>query len=750
LHARNTKAAFGAGERNPRKPWVLLALALVGVCARAGTWTPLDRAAPDAVEVMLLLPDGSVMASSGFTEKGLPGGNWFLLRPDAAGSYVHGKWSTLSPMRDSRLWGATAVLPNGKVLAAGGEYGTGFATAELYDPPTDTWTVISPPADLLDPSKVSPPLAANGHPDGQGFYDANSILLPDGRLLIAPAGPAFSGETLLFDWRNTNWSPGPSTMSALLDEASWVRLRDGSVLTVDPESTNSERYIPELGGWVSDAPTPTNLYDRITGEIGPAVLLSDGRAIFFGGSGGTLIYSPGGGTNAGVWAPGPPEPTAPGGGQLLPTDAPAVALVTGKVLCIFSPTPTNDYIYPGPAYFFELDPTTDPSAAFTPVPAPNGGDADEIPGYRALFLSLPDGTLLYSHFGSELFVYTPTGPAAGGRPPEVVRIDLLDGGSFRLFGTSLNGLGAGATYGDDAQMDTSFPVVRLMAGDGTVWFAPTQDWTLPGLGDDTPEHVDFEVPVGLPDGFYTLTVSANGLISAPRAYWSPFRYRVVARAGSGGGTDPAGEIGILPGGTQTFAAISAPGFTNAGWYLDGWRISTNGGPLTLTNVQSEHVVEPAFAPLPPTGNLLVNIEPGGVAAGVGLWALDDGDFEAGGVELDGLDVGVHQVYFANINGWLGPTDRQVTIQTNQTTEIDVKYYRISQDPPTLAAEAGAGAGPLLVLHGAAGNSYVLMTSTDLRAWTAIWTNTVPDAGIITAPLESTNQSKSFYRADRSQ
>ena len=53
-------------------------------------------------------------------------------------------------MHDSRLYCSIGGIERRAVFVAGGEYGTGAATAEVYDPVSDTWTQINPPASLLE------------------------------------------------------------------------------------------------------------------------------------------------------------------------------------------------------------------------------------------------------------------------------------------------------------------------------------------------------------------------------------------------------------------------------------------------------------------------------------------------------------------------------------------------------------------------------------------------------------------------
>jgi transposase len=72
-------------------------------------------------------------------------------------------------------------------------------------------------------------------------------------------------------------------------EASWVKLSDGSILTTDPDTTFSERYIPSLNQWISDSNCPVNLYG-VGSEIGPGIYLPNGKALFLGGNNNKHLY----------------------------------------------------------------------------------------------------------------------------------------------------------------------------------------------------------------------------------------------------------------------------------------------------------------------------------------------------------------------------------------------------------------------------------------------------------------------------
>src|SRR5262245_15214880 len=72
----------------------------------------------------------------------------------------------VSPMKNARNFHTATLLPNGKVLVAGGfDLGT---RAELYDPATDTWTMTG-----------SLRTARTMH---------TATLLPNGKVLVAGGG----------------------------------------------------------------------------------------------------------------------------------------------------------------------------------------------------------------------------------------------------------------------------------------------------------------------------------------------------------------------------------------------------------------------------------------------------------------------------------------------------------------------------------------------------------------------------------
>ncbi|MBK7645011.1 MAG: hypothetical protein IPJ19_18525 [Planctomycetes bacterium] len=309
-------------------PQLGLAALLAGsASAQGGTWTPLTNQAPGGVNLMLLLSDGTVMASN--NNGSAIGSGWYKLTPNASGSYVAGTWSVLATAHDTRLYYPSQVLRDGRVFVAGGEYGTGGPRAEIYNPLTNVWTVITPGAPLWNTGS-------------DNFYDCNSDLTPDGRVLIMPVFPHSPGIPLLYNPVTNTWSnAGQLFRGTWQDEASWVKLADDSILTIDPWGQFSERYIPSTNSWVDDGIVPVPMYDPFGFELGAALLLPNGHSFWLGSTGHTVLHTPSGTVAPGTWAQGPDIPGAHG-----TPDAPAAMMRNGRILCAVSPIPTSGNHFP--------------------------------------------------------------------------------------------------------------------------------------------------------------------------------------------------------------------------------------------------------------------------------------------------------------------------------------------------------------------------------------------------------------------
>lgn len=454
-----------------------------------GTWTALAQQPTFPVGTMLLLTDGTVMCQSGGSK------SWWRLTPDLSGSYINGTWSQLADMHNSRLYYASAVLRDGRVFVAGGEYsdaGSDTDTAEIYDPATNAWTSI-------------------GNPGWGEIGDAAACLLADGRIL---AGNLVDSRTAIYDPATNSWS-STGNMAARSNEETWTLLPDGSVVTVScANHPHAERYIPSTGAWISAGQTPVELVQSSSIEIGPALLLPDGLVFCVGATGHTALYTPpGNSTGTGSWSAGPDFP-ADGQGRLLKAkDAPGALLPNGRVLCVAGPAADGANDWPSPTMFFEFD-----GANLTRIADPP--NADQVI-YQGRMLLLPTGEVLYGAQTAALYAYQPD---PGGDPswaPTIASVPTSLGldGTYTLTGTQLNGLSQAVSYGDDAQMATNYPLVRVVGTySGKVRYLKTVNHSTMAVATGPAlVSTQFTVPNDLDLGPYQLSVVANGIASAPVA-----------------------------------------------------------------------------------------------------------------------------------------------------------------------------------------------------------------------------------------
>jgi T5SS/PEP-CTERM-associated repeat protein len=129
---------------------------------------------------------------------------------------VAGTWTPTGSMITNRTGHSAALLPNGKVLVAGGSasaFFQGHASAELYDPVTGTWQAID--------SLIT------------GRQNATLTLLPNGKVLVAAGYNLFLGGYLasaeLFDPATGHWTATAALGAARISHTSTL-LPNGRVL----------------------------------------------------------------------------------------------------------------------------------------------------------------------------------------------------------------------------------------------------------------------------------------------------------------------------------------------------------------------------------------------------------------------------------------------------------------------------------------------------------------------------------------
>jgi len=452
-----------------------------------GHWVKLANNPGINASTMLLLTDGSVMCQNS------GGVTWKRLVPDMNGSYINGTWLDVAPMNSTRLYYASAVLADGRVLVSGGEYsnaGSETNATEIYDPVRDTWTSISAPA-------------------GWGRVgDAACCVLADGRILM---GNLDDTRTAIFDPSTNTWTAGPNKGTSSSEE-SWVLLADGSVLTVRCNSMQqAEKYIPSTNTWVSAGTTPVNLIEIASSEIGAAIALNDARALFIGATGKTAIYTPPvNPTDPGSWTTGPDIPQV--NGQTIGCkDSPSCLMTNGRVLISGGPVDGVRLDYLTPTYFFEFDGTS----IYRVADPPNNSKEP----YQGRMMLTPTGNILYASASNEIYAYSYCSYIEDAWRPHITSVAsyLRAGGTYTLQGQQINGLSQAVGYGDDAASATNYPLIRIRnKTTGHIFYCRTFDHSTMGVATGTSiQSTTFHVPYNIELGDAEIYVVANGISSAP-------------------------------------------------------------------------------------------------------------------------------------------------------------------------------------------------------------------------------------------
>ncbi|WP_437615149.1 kelch repeat-containing protein [Sorangium sp. So ce834] len=265
----------------------------------AGKWLSLQSMQRSRAEhTATLLSDGQVLVAGG-SERDADGSlraaidDAELLDPDA------GLWRSLDPLRTARYSHTATLLPDGRVLVAGGDAIGGGASrgrfldsAEVLDPDSGTWRVVG----LMRQARGS----------------HTATLLQDGRVLVAGGDEdldASLGETRslshaeLFDPDSGTWRVvGP--MHTARDQHTATLLDDGKVLVAGGRDEgrildSAELFDPASERWVLVAPMREPRYAHT------ATLLPNGQVLVAGGSGpegvlhGAEVFDPA----TGAWLP---------------------------------------------------------------------------------------------------------------------------------------------------------------------------------------------------------------------------------------------------------------------------------------------------------------------------------------------------------------------------------------------------------------------------------------------------------------
>ena len=245
----------------------------------AGTWTLTGslKTPRNGSHTATLLPNGKVLVAGGlhiiFADSTLKSAE--LYDPTT------GTWTATGSLKEARSNHTATLLPNGKVLVAGGDVGSGFQLngAELYDSATGTWT----PTGSLN----------------AGRFRHSATQLPSGQVLLAGGYGEINGvfslllDTELYDPATGIWT-NTGRLNAIHGSPTATLLPNGKVLiaggygnTGNDLVAAAQLYDPSMGTWM--------LTGRLNVGRGghTATLLPDGKVLFAAGrrSGSTTFTS---------------------------------------------------------------------------------------------------------------------------------------------------------------------------------------------------------------------------------------------------------------------------------------------------------------------------------------------------------------------------------------------------------------------------------------------------------------------------
>ncbi len=212
-----------------------------------GAWSPVaDAGVPRLGHTATVLPDGTVLVSGGTAAQssGEAAGRQSV-QPIASAEVFDpatGAWSQAAGMLAPRFEATATLLPDGRVLIAGGLGSRGVeASAELYDPATRTFSRTGSMA--------------------TGRANHAAAALDDGRILVTSGASeqAALRSAELYDPTRGSWTE-VADLNQAREGHTATPLRDGTVLIAAGEQftqgarrslTSAERYDPAANTWQS-------------------------------------------------------------------------------------------------------------------------------------------------------------------------------------------------------------------------------------------------------------------------------------------------------------------------------------------------------------------------------------------------------------------------------------------------------------------------------------------------------------------
>jgi hypothetical protein len=472
----------------------------------------------------MLLPSGKILAGN------LSNSLTYIYDP------ATNLWSSAIPKvhndrSDEETW---ARMSDGTVLTYDlfQSVSTGGGYAERFNPVTNSWSGISPSAGTA--GGFIPQLSSSSI----GSELGGILRLYDDRMFVIGA----TGHTALYTRATNTWAAGPDLKGTLggtpflfsADDAPAAILPNGHVIM----AVDAGLGLTTSGNTISGSPIITGIPSTASLQLGWAV---SGSGIPAGATVSSIDSS-----------------------SQVHISANATVTANGGVIK-FGAT------FSKPTVLLDYDPVAE---TISPVlPALPDANLNSIPSYVTRMLMLPTGELLFSDSSNQLWVYTSDGVASPGLKPAITGI-TRNGNSFLLSGTQITGQSSGVSYGDDAEMDEDYPIIRLVGRSGNVYYARTTNWSPIGVGTgSTPQTVSFTISPSVPLGVYSLIVSAAGISSEPVTFL--FNPKKINRDFNFDGNDdvlwrdPAGNVSMWLISGNTVVADSFIANIWTGWSIAG-------------------------------------------------------------------------------------------------------------------------------------------------------------------------------------
>ena len=385
---------------------------------------------------------------------------------------------------------------------------------EVYDPVADSWTTFAPPTR----KGTTVPWA--------GIGDAPGAVLPDGTFLLGSILIQDVGNTAKLDPVTLTWTSVDSRgENGRCAEESWVLMPNGSIVSPSnliPPATWEYRI--DVDNWIQTTELPVSIIGPEDSEIGPGLLLYDGRAFWIGANDDkktTAVFSP---LSNPRWTNGPELPEWEVDGHAVKIgihDGPGSLMVNGNVLFCAGERKAENRSEP--CWFWEFDGTEYHRTA-------DPGNNDCVTFITRLQL-LPNGDVMFCASNSSQFYayHSETAqPQDAWRPViQICPTTFQPGATIQISGLQFNGLSQAVGYGDDSQTATNYPLVRIVnTGTGHVRYCRTFNHTkVDGLGNIVPSMgvatgstvitTNAHIPSDIEMGQSQLFVVANGIPSVP-------------------------------------------------------------------------------------------------------------------------------------------------------------------------------------------------------------------------------------------